>query len=170
MNAGGRDGIAGAHLRAVNDATSRLLRFVVTTLAGVMLASVLLAVFTRVAFKHSPPWSEEIALLTFGWIILLMTAAGVRDFSHARLDSLVKLLPETLRRAADRLIAALIVGVGVYLLWAGHDYLTEMGGSRSAAMRYPMEILYASLPVASVLIVLYGIERVIAGPPEDART
>ena len=154
-------------IRAVNDVTSRLLRIVVTALAGVMLASVLLAVVTRVAFRHSPPWSEEIALLSFGWIILLMTAAGVRDFSHARLDSLVKLLPAAPRRAADRLIAALIAGVGLYLLWAGWDYLVEMGGSRSAAMRYPMEILYASLPVASVLILLYGIERVLAGPPED---
>ena len=156
-------------IRALNDVTSRLLRLVVTGLAGVMLASVLLAVFTRVAFRHSPPWSEEIALLSFGWIILLMTAAGVRDFSHARLDSLVKLLPAGLRRGADRLIAALIAAVGVYLLWSGADYLLEMGGSRSAAMRYPMEILYASLPVASALIVLYGIERVLAGPPEDAR-
>jgi len=155
-------------IRAVNDATSRLLRVLVTALASVMLASVLLAVVTRVTFKHSPPWSEEMALLSFGWIILLMTAAGVRDFSHARLDSLVKLLPGGARRAADRLIAALIAGVGLYLLWAGCDYLLEMGGSRSAAMRYPTEILYASLPVASVLIVLYGIERVIAGPPEDA--
>jgi len=155
-------------IRAVNDATSRLLRLLVTALASVMLASVLLAVVTRVTFKHSPPWSEEMALLSFGWIILLMTAAGVRDFSHARLDSLVKLLPGGARRAADRLIAALIAGVGLYLLWAGCDYLLEMGGSRSAAMRYPTEILYASLPVASVLIVLYGIERVIAGPPEDA--
>ena len=155
-------------IRAVNDATSRLLRVLVTALASVMLASVLLAVVTRVTFKHSPPWSEEMALLSFGWIILLMTAAGVRDFSHARLDSLVKLLPGGARRAADRLIAALIAGVGLYLLWAGCDYLLEMGGSRSAAMRYPMEILYASLPVASVLILLYGIERVLAGPPEDA--
>ena len=155
-------------IRAVNDATSRLLRLLVTALASVMLASVLLAVVTRVTFKHSPPWSEEMALLSFGWIILLMTAAGVRDFSHARLDSLVKLLPGGARRAADRLIAALIAAVGLYLLWAGCDYLLEMGGSRSAAMRYPTEILYASLPVASVLIVLYGIERVIAGPPEDA--
>ena len=155
-------------IRAVNDATSRLLRLVVTALASITLASVLLAVVTRVTFKHSPPWSEEMALLSFGWIILLMTAAGVRDFSHARLDSLVKLLPGGARRAADRLIAALIAGVGLYLLWAGCDYLLEMGGSRSAAMRYPTEILYASLPVASVLIVLYGIERVIAGPPEDA--
>ena len=156
-------------LRAVNDVTSRLLRLLVTALASVMLASVLLAVFTRVAFRHSPPWSEEVALLTFGWIILLMTAAGVRDFSHARLDSLLKLLPDAARRAADRLIALLIVGVGLYLLWAGCDYLVEMGGSRSAAMRYPMEILYASLPVASALIALYGGERVIAGPPADAR-
>jgi TRAP-type C4-dicarboxylate transport system permease small subunit len=157
-------------LTRLNDAVARLVRVTVTVLAIVMLASVSWAVFTRVAFRHSPPWSEEIALLMFSWIILLMTASAVRDLSHARLDSLLHLLSPSRREVADRVIAFVMAATGAYLLWSGLDYLEEMKGSRSAAMRYPMELLYLALPIASALIVLYGIERALIGPPREGRS
>lgn len=156
-------------LARLNNGLANAVRWLVTAQALVMICAVLWGVFTRVALSRSPPWSEELALLMFTWIILLMTAAAVREFSHIRLDSLLALLPDSLSNIADRVISFVMAALGAYLLWSGIDYLDETSGMRSAAIRYPTEMLYASMPVASALMILYGLERALFGVPQEER-
>ena len=99
----------------------------------------------------------------FTWIVMLMVAVGVREHLHVRVDALIKALPASMAAVAERILSMLIAAIGGYLVWSGLDYLREMHGATSAAIRYPAELLYASMPVASVLICLFAIENAVRG-------
>lgn len=150
-------------LWAVNAALVRLAKGCVVGLTAVMLGSISLQIVTRLAIGRSPPWTEEVALLAFAWIVLLMIAVGVREGAHVRIDAAIKVLPDPAARAAERLIELLIAGTGAYLVWASLGYIDVMRGSTSAAIRYPLELLYLSLPVFGTLTVLFALENVVRG-------
>lgn len=150
-------------LSRLNVLLSRAIKMVVVAQAIIMVTAIMLQVATRVALNWSPPWTEEIALLMFGWIVMLMFAIGVREHLHVRVDALVKALPVGPGALLERLIQAVTGCVAAYLLWAGYDYLVEMRGSTSNAIRYPMEWLYLSLPVSGLLMLLFALENVLRG-------
>jgi TRAP-type C4-dicarboxylate transport system permease small subunit len=147
----------------LNALLARAAKFTVVMFTATMVASIVWQVFTRVFFNRSPPWTEEVALLMFTWIVLIMVAVGVREHLHVRVDALLKVLPIPFADMAERILSLLIAAIGGYLLWSGLDYLREMHGATSAAIRYPAELLYMSMPVASVLICLFAIENAIRG-------
>ncbi|HEV7326513.1 MAG TPA: TRAP transporter small permease [Bosea sp. (in: a-proteobacteria)] len=144
-------------------------RLAVVAQCLVMTLAILWQVVARLLINRSPPWTEEIALLMFGWIVMLMLALGAREHLHVRIDTLVTRLPQGLARLADRVISIMIVLIGAYLLWASILYFGEMRGTVSAAARYPSEWLYACAPVASLLLMLFTIENALLPQRDDGR-
>lgn len=146
---------------ACNAGLARIARLAVVTQCAIMIAAILWQVAARLLINRSPPWTEEIALLMFGWIVMLMLALGVRQHLHVRIDTVVARLPAGPARMAERAIAIMVVMIGAYMLWASISYLAEMRGTVSAAARYPAEWLYACAPVASLLLMLFSIENAV---------
>lgn len=140
-------------------------RALVVALVGIMVASIVWQVVTRAVFNRSPPWTEEVALLAFGWIVLLMLALCTREHLHVRVDLLLTALPERASRWVERAIALLVAGIAAYLLWAGSSYLMEMRGATSQAVKYPSWLLYGALPVTAAMLFLFAAENALRGPP-----
>jgi len=130
-------------------------------LTGLMLAVLTWQVFMRSVLNAPPSWTEEVALLAFSWAVLLAIAYGVREGIHVRMDILLDVLPRALRRLCERLINAAVVFVGLFLGYAGWRYMLESVGSTSAAIGYPMPLLYASTVACGALIVVFGLERLL---------
>lgn len=147
----------------LNAELARAAKALVVMLTAVMVLSIVGQVATRALLSRSPPWTEEVALLMFTWIVLLMMAICTREHLHVRVDSLIALMPAPVARLAEALISLLVAFIGCYLLWAGSIYLLEMRGSTSQAIRYPSELLYAAMPVASALLLLFALENTIRG-------
>ncbi|MBS0437660.1 MAG: TRAP transporter small permease subunit [Proteobacteria bacterium] len=160
---------ARACLYGANDWLARAAKGLVALFAGVMVGAIVWQVVTRGLIGRSPPWTEEVALLMFTWIVLLMTAICVREHLHVRVATLVRLLPPAGARAGESAIALLVAAIAAYLLWAGSAYLLEMRGAVSQAIRYPSELLYLAMPVASVLLLSFALENAVRGasPSED---
>lgn len=152
----------------LNALLASAVRFVVVAQVGVMVCSILWQVFTRAAFSRSPPWTEEVALLAFAWVVLLMAALCVREHLHVRISALPASLPPLASRLLEGAIALLVCAIGAYMLWAGTDYALQMRGSTSSAIRYPMELLYVAMPVASLLMLLFALENAITGRAPSA--
>jgi TRAP-type C4-dicarboxylate transport system permease small subunit len=130
-------------------------------LTALMLGVLGWQVFMRSVLNAPPSWTEEVALLAFSWAVLLAMAYGVREGIHVRMDMLLDVMPPALRRGCERLILAAVVFVGLFLAYAGWHYTRESADSTSAAIGYPMPLLYASTVVCGVLIVLFGLERLM---------
>lgn len=135
----------------------------VVVFAMVMVTSIALQVGTRAALNWSPPWTEEVALLMFAWIIFFMIAIGVREHLHVKVDILLERLGPPAVNLAQRATSVLIAGVGAYLAWSGTDYLLETRGAVSAAIRYPSELLYTAVPLSGILLFLFSLENAVRG-------
>lgn len=151
-------------LRRLNHRLARAAQAAVALLVFAMVAAITWQIITRALLGKSPPWTEEVALLMFGWVVLLMTAVCTRERMHLRADLLLDLLPGAWRPAAEALISMLSAAIGAYLLWSGVLYLLEMRGSTSQAIRYPSEWLYAAVPVSATLLTLFALENALTPP------
>jgi TRAP-type C4-dicarboxylate transport system permease small subunit len=139
-------------------------RWLATTLAMVTVACLLLQVFFRYVIGNALVWSEEMALLTFAWVVLLLTSVGVREGFHVRLGLFLSLLPALPRAVMERVLLLGIGIFGVFLTVSGYRYVTETSGQISAAIGYPTELLHASAMVAGVLITIQAVARLLTGP------
>lgn len=129
-----------------------------------MLAALTWQIMMRYAFRQAPAWSEEAALLMQTWTVLLGCALGVREGFHVRMDLLFERLPPALKGRVELLIAAGTTAAGCFVAWSGAVYVIETRGSTSAAVGYPIEVLYFAGPVCGILIALFGLEKMFQPP------
>jgi len=156
-------------LRAINDWLAAAARAAVVIAVVVMLAALAAQVVMRYVFGMALSWSEELALLLFTWVVLLMSAIGVREGFHVRMDLLADRLPPLPRRLIELAIQAGVVAAGLFLFWQGGRYLFETRGSVSAAIAYPIELLHFAAPVGGLLITAFAVERLL-DPLPSAKT
>jgi TRAP-type C4-dicarboxylate transport system permease small subunit len=142
-----------------------LLKISLVAAVAVMLAAIAIQVVMRYVFGRTPSWSEELAVLMFAWATMGGLALGVREGFHVRLDLLLNLLPGRGRTWAERAIDALTAAFGAYLAWSGLRFLDLTGGSVSAAIGYPIEILHALAPTAGALICFFAVGRLLDPAP-----
>ena len=103
----------------------------------------------------------------FSWTVMGGLALGVREGFHVRLDVLINLAPPGGRPWAERAIEALTAAFGFYLAWSGLRFLDMTGGSVSAAIGYPIELLHVLAPVAGGLIGLFASWRMLSSAPAE---
>lgn len=156
-------------IRQALDRLTALLRGLIVALAITMLVALALQIFMRFVVGQALSWSEELALASFSWSMLLAIALGVREAIHVRMDLLVDCLPAPLQDGVERLVSLAVAGLGLFIAWAGINYVIDSLGTTSAAIGYPIAYLYASAPVSGVLMAVFALERAILGaPPQKA--
>lgn len=144
---------------------ARLTRVIVVLMAALCMGSLIYQVFTRYFLGRAAPWTEELALFLFTWIVLLAGSLGFREGFHVRLTAILDTLPTVPRHWAERMISIMIVVFGAVLAYSGVDYVSRTFGQVSAAVRYPIEALTVAGPVAGVLIVLHALPKIIRPDP-----
>lgn len=130
---------------------------------AIMVGCIALQVVMRYVFGRTPSWTEELAVLMFSWTVMGGLALGVREGFHVRLDILIKFAPPGGRPWAERAVEALTAAFGFYLAWSGLRFLDMTGGSVSAAIGFPIEMLHAMAPVAGAMIGLFASWRMLTG-------
>jgi TRAP-type C4-dicarboxylate transport system permease small subunit len=148
-------------MRRYFDFLERVLKLTAVTIVLLMLLALTAQVFLRYVFGKSLSWSEELALLGFAWVVVITTAIGVRRMTHARMDLMLNVLPVSLHKWLEKLIALLLFALGLFIAYAGWGYFQETRGSTSAAVGFPIEFLYAAAPTFGVLIALFSFERLM---------
>lgn len=148
-------------MRRYFDCLERVLKLTAVTIVLLMLLALAAQVFLRYVFGKSLSWSEELALLGFAWVIVITTSIGVRRMTHARMDLMLNVLPASVHQWLEKLIALLLLALGLFITYAGWGYFQETRGSTSAAVGFPIEFLYAAAPAFGVLIALFSFERLM---------
>ena len=57
--------------------------------------------FGRYVLNDSPTWAENLALVLILYVTLLGAAVGVRDAGHIGMESLLMLVPDSVRAEAS---------------------------------------------------------------------
>lgn len=139
--------------------------------ASLMLAVVLLIaiiacvqyqVVGRYLFNDTPVWAEGLALQLVLYVTALGVAVGVRDAGHIGLDSLVALLPDSLRLKVEILIHALVALFGAFMVSSGWLWTRLKWSDMKPMLGIPVGADYLALVIAGVLIVLFSVEHIVA--------
>lgn len=158
-----------AHRPPSRHAYSRLCRALSAAslwLAVVMLILVIVCVQYQVVGRYllndTPTWAEGLALQLVLYVTALGVAVGVRDAGHIGLESLVSLLPESLRLKIEILIHVLVGLFGGIMAWSGWGWTTMKWSDIKPMLGVPVGMDYLALVTAGVLIVMFSIEHIIA--------
>lgn len=97
----------------------------------------------------------------FIWMILLATATTVKEGSGAAIDLLRKKCNGPRSHAVYEICTFLLTGFTAGILVCfGWQYMTANLAMTSAAVHFPMWIVYASVPVGSAVTVLHCVNGI----------
>ena len=129
-----------------------------TLLMVLMTLDVLWGVFTRYILSNQASWSEELARFLLIWIGILGAAYASGQQMHLAIDLLSTKLNERNKNSVQLLIKGLIILFAFLVLVVGGSrliYISHTLGQTSAALRLPMSIVYAVVPISGLLIIYY---------------
>lgn len=124
-----------------------------------ILATMSAIVFTNVSLRYltnfSIVWAEEVARYLMIWMTFLGAGLVLRLGGHVAVTNLHDLLGERPRRFLRGLIALLLLGFFVVMVWIGYDYMSRMGRQMTPATRIPFSYVYAAMPIGFALLIVH---------------
>jgi TRAP-type transport system small permease protein len=111
-----------------------------------------LQVYYRYVLDNPLAWPEELARNLFIWAVYLGLVKVFRSEGHYRIDVLVRPLPAKLRTAIG--LGVDLVALGFFLAVLSEAHRVLMGNWHiKTSVDLPVNLIYASLPVAVLLLV-----------------
>lgn len=144
---------------AVDRGTTALAVLATAAFAAVML----LGVFFRYVVNASLSWSDEVALLIFGWAAMLFIASAYLHDKHVSLDIVLSRLPPDWRARAVVVAQGLAGGYLAALLLSSIEAMEVVGRSRSDALHMPMTLHFLAIPAGAAIMLLHWMRRNFAG-------
>jgi TRAP-type C4-dicarboxylate transport system permease small subunit len=127
-----------------------------------LIAAVLYQVIGRYVFNDTPTWAESGAVLLVLYVTMLGMAVGVRDAGHIGLESLLVLVPETVRLKMELLIHVLVLVFGVVMAYNCALLAQSVWDYKIPTLGLSEAFKYVPPAMAGVLIALFSIEHIIA--------
>jgi C4-dicarboxylate transporter DctQ subunit len=140
-------------------------------LLAVFMAAITFVVFIQVLFRQlgqSLPWSEELTRYLLVWITMIGASEGIKRAVHVGVEAFTMFLPLKLRKAlniAALLICILFCGVVLYYSLA-IIRVQAVNNQITPAMRVPMWIAYAALPVGAGLMIVRYVQVIVRSVKE----
>ena len=118
-------------------------------------------VFARYILRNSPSWTEQAALLTLVWFILLAGAAGVHQNFHLRLSLMEESLPAQWKKRL-RIFNHVLVGLfGLAMAVSGAGLALATWHHELPALGISRAVTYIPVVLSGGLIALFALDRVI---------
>ncbi|MBR3391836.1 MAG: TRAP transporter small permease [Firmicutes bacterium] len=122
-------------------------------------------IIMRSVFNNSLTWSEELTRYIFIWQIWLGVSIAQKEKQHIKVELLFNFFKGERFRAAIDIVATLIlIAFNIFLVVNGSELVRQMyvRNNVSGAMRLPLYIVYAVLPLSAFLLSLRLIGQVAA--------
>lgn len=127
--------------------------FTVTTLVDVV---------TREA-GHALLWLQEVTSTFFTYGVFIGASVATRRNDHLYLSALTEKMSGTPRRFFEVFNRAVVLLVGLAMVWFGwQNMITGLGSFRMPSM-LPMTYLYTGIPLCGALVALFSLEQIING-------
>ena len=128
-------------------------------LLAVFMAAITIIVFVQVVFRQlgrSLPWSEELTRYLLVWVTLVGASRGIKKGSHVGVEAFMLLFPLKVRKKVNILVLLVcIFFYGIIEVFSLRIIeLQFVNHQISPAMRIPIWIAYAALPVGAALMII----------------
>ena len=108
-------------------------------------------------------WLQEVTSTLFIYGIFIGFAAATRRNDHLYLTAVAESLRGRARKAAEIVIRLVMLAVASCMVWYGYINFMRGFGSFRLPSNTPIASLYAAIPLAGVLIVLFTVEQIVNG-------
>ncbi|MFY0543897.1 TRAP transporter small permease [Brevibacillus sp. H7] len=143
------------------DAINKLLSIVLSVVLAVMALLIVAQVFTRYVVDISLTWSEEAARYLMVYSVFLGAALAIRYQKHVAIEILSESINEKARRIVKLIIMIICIVFFFMLLVKGIDILELVSRQKSPALRIPMTIPYAAIPIGAGLLILNSVAVIL---------
>lgn len=117
-------------------------------------------VFWRYVLKSSLFWSEEIMRYLNIWTIFLGVSLGIPRKLHVAIEALLNCLKDTAKKRVTLIIHSIGVIFFVLLIYIGTRFTLFNVHQLSPAVRVPMSMVYAAIPIGGILSLLFIIGEI----------
>ncbi|MDZ4075656.1 MAG: TRAP transporter small permease [Hylemonella sp.] len=135
-----------------------LLRKAAQTLGGLMFLGLfgvfLVQITARFGFNRPLPWTDELAVVLYLWVILWASAFMVREREHVVFDLLWNSASRSVRRVMRFAGHLMIGGLAAVAIPASWDYVHFMGREGTPVLGLSFEWVF--LPFVLLLLALVG--------------
>lgn len=149
-------------MKTLSNTLARIISASLFVFLAVLVAVTFFQVLCRFVFKFPAVWTEEVARMCFVWLILLGAAIGVREGSHLVLDMVTSALGPRARKLMQSLVLAMIIVLSGMFAYAGGNYCWRSRNKTAVTLPIPANSVYAAVPLSGVLMVLFGIEKLLS--------
>jgi TRAP-type C4-dicarboxylate transport system permease small subunit len=129
-----------------------------TGLIGIFMVFMVIDVFLQVLFRfvieRPLSWTEEVSRYLFVWIVWIGSAIVLAEKAHVGIDILVKKFSSNWQRRMEVLIYLVFLFPLCIMLYQGVALAKLNMNQPSAALRMPMGIPYAAIPIAAFVMIL----------------
>lgn len=136
-----------------------------------MFLILLAQVIMRYVFSRPLTWSEEAARFIFVYVSFIGISYAYRQKGHIRMEVVVNLFPQAVRRGLEVLINLGTIALFCYMIPFSFRFIGIQAGVKATATHIPMSIVYAALPLGMALScvrLLISSLRIVWGEEENA--
>lgn len=132
----------------------KICRHIISYLMLLISIVLFIQVVARFVFSTGTFWTDELARFSLVWLVFLGAAVAIRDRSLINVDILENLFPSwTKFLKFFQVIASLIFCI--LLFKVGWETMGLVTAQRSPNMGVPMSVVYASIPIAMLIILFH---------------
>lgn len=126
-----------------------------------LIVVVMIQITTRTFGLPSPVWTEELSRYLLLYLVAFGVGLSLLTGELVNVDLLQETMPEKVAWGMRLLAAVLAALLGAVMIWPAWRF-TKIGAfQQSPSLRWPMDIIHASVLVLSVLLCLFALLRVI---------
>lgn len=123
-------------------------------------------VLSRYLFGRPTLWQTEVSIYLLIFVTFVGAAYGLKHHAHVGVDLLVERLPVRAQLVVRLVTAVLALGVVIAVIWTmSHTWWEAVEGDfrTPTALRAPLSIVYAILPLGMLLVAFQYLAFVIEG-------
>lgn len=142
-----------------------VLEWIIKSLAGLCLASVLVLMIAQVAsrflFNFSLAAASELSIYAMIWCVFLASAVAFRHGDHIAMDFILNNLPKVLRRFFSIIVYLSVTLFLVIIVFKGYDLSLRAMRQVSTASGLPVGYISMAMPSGSVLALIFMTEYAV---------
>ena len=139
------------------------IRVTTAILLMVMFVVIILEVIFRYVLTSSPFWTEELARYAMFYMVLVGSAAAIREGKHPSLTFVIQKFSAGFRRKWKLLLDGLVFLVLVVIFWQGCVMAVEEWIGKTPALRISFFWVYLALPIGALLMMVEIIAKYVSG-------
>lgn len=147
---------------------NNILEIVVKTMAGILVAFMVLTVFGGAVTRYVTGIGYNVVLelppMLMPWLIFPVAGVLMRSGSHIEVDYLPERLSPQPARVLRAIVALIAVGAGITFCYAGYDAtaLFKMVGQKTEMeWAFPIWWIYLSFPIGFAILTSFALENLL---------